>query len=73
MYTCGACQRVEVGHRLQAHHIIAHRGDPKLFFDLNNLQTLCVECHPDVEHWGYRTELDRDGYPVDPAHPFNRS
>ena len=28
-----------------ADHIIPHRGDVKLFFDLNNLQGLCKSCH----------------------------
>lgn len=26
-------------------HIIPHRGNKELFFDLNNLQILCKECH----------------------------
>lgn len=26
-------------------HVIAHNGDPKLFFDITNLQTLCHSCH----------------------------
>lgn len=28
-----------------ADHIKDHKGDPKLFFDLNNLQGLCKPCH----------------------------
>jgi 5-methylcytosine-specific restriction protein A len=28
-----------------ADHIIDHRGDLKLFWDINNLQGLCKECH----------------------------
>lgn len=28
-----------------ADHIKDHRGDPKLFYDLANLQGLCKECH----------------------------
>lgn len=26
-------------------HIIPHRGDPKLLYDENNLQSLCKSCH----------------------------
>jgi len=26
-------------------HIVKHEGDKTLFFDLNNLQTLCKRCH----------------------------
>lgn len=26
-------------------HIIPHRGEAKLFYDMTNLQTLCKECH----------------------------
>lgn len=26
-------------------HIVPHRGDPELFFDKNNLQSLCDSCH----------------------------
>ena len=26
-------------------HIVPHRGDPKLFWDPDNWQTLCKRCH----------------------------
>ncbi|MDD4570646.1 MAG: HNH endonuclease signature motif containing protein [Tepidanaerobacteraceae bacterium] len=26
-------------------HIKPHKGDVKLFFDINNLQSLCKTCH----------------------------
>lgn len=26
-------------------HITPHNGDPELFYDLDNLQSLCIECH----------------------------
>lgn len=26
-------------------HIVPHRGDTRLFFSTNNLQSMCVECH----------------------------
>ena len=26
-------------------HIVSHKGNEELFYDMNNLQTLCHECH----------------------------
>ena len=26
-------------------HIVPHRGDPKLFWDTDNWQALCKQCH----------------------------
>ena len=43
---CVECQKYS---RLTAakevDHIVAHKGDPNLFFDLKNLQGLCKRCH----------------------------
>jgi 5-methylcytosine-specific restriction endonuclease McrA len=76
MYTCQSCGRTEASHRLHAHHIVPHKGDPVLFFDINNIRTLCEDCHSteahQIEAFGYSLELDRDGLPIDPRHPFNR-
>jgi 5-methylcytosine-specific restriction endonuclease McrA len=47
-FTCQwpGCGRVEPDtSKLVADHIVPHRGDHRLFFDLNNLQTLCKDCH----------------------------
>jgi 5-methylcytosine-specific restriction protein A len=48
MFTCQrpAC-RALVGDtsQLVADHIVPHRGDPALFWDPANLQTLCKPCH----------------------------
>lgn len=56
-------------------HKVAHKGDEGLFFDINNLQTLCKSCHDGAkqyqEHHGYSKEHGTDGWPVDPKHPFN--
>lgn len=30
---------------LQVDHIIEFKNNPELFFDENNLQTLCINCH----------------------------
>ncbi len=31
--------------RLEVDHILPHNGNPKLFFNEANLQTLCKQCH----------------------------
>lgn len=49
------CQRVECGRvegdtsRLVCDHIRPHRGDEALFWDQDNLQTLCKPCHDKVK------------------------
>lgn len=57
------------------HHIKPHKGDLTLFFDLNNLQSVCKRHHDSdlqsAEARGYSTEIGTDGRPLDPAHPFN--
>lgn len=57
-------------------HIVAHKGDLKLFYDINNLQPLCQSCHnkikQGIEARGYDTAIDLDGFPIDPKHPANR-
>lgn len=46
LFTCQRCGLVEgdTG-RLVCDHINAHRGDARLFWDADNLQTLCMDCH----------------------------
>lgn len=55
-------------------HIKPHRGNPTLFFDQNNLQSLCKQCHDgskqSEERRGYVKGVDRDGRPLDPSHPW---
>ena len=57
-------------------HIRAHKGDPVLFHDPTNLQSLCKPCHDShkrsVEQHGYHGMVGDDGWPLDPAHPANR-
>lgn len=45
-YACRMCGRV-IGLKGEAavDHIKRHHGDAKLFWDINNLQTLCSPCH----------------------------
>jgi 5-methylcytosine-specific restriction enzyme A len=75
-YRCQSCGRTEHSSRLHAHHVVPHKGDPALFFDLSNITTLCEDCHNiearQVETIGYSLALGSDGLPLDPMHPFNR-
>ena len=77
------CQHNECGVHLQAgrrgpesavvHHLKAHQGNLELFFDLNNLQSVCKSCHDSAiqstEALGYDTRIGNDGWPTDPKHP----
>ena len=67
-------------------HVMAHGGDPVLFWDEGNWQGLCKRCHDSKtardgrwrrQSWGeqrYRRRhgCDIHGRPVDPEHPWNR-
>lgn len=60
-------------------HVVRHRGDPVIFFNPRNLQSLCKPCHDRFKaqieatglHAGYSNQKDADGYPIDPNHPAN--
>jgi 5-methylcytosine-specific restriction enzyme A len=58
-------------------HIIAHKGDEVLFYNRDNLQTLCKSCHDNGKQkediHGYSMEIGTDGWPVDQKHPFNKA
>lgn len=44
------CGRIEADtSQLVADHKRAHRGDPALFWDVTNLQTLCKTCHDSLK------------------------
>jgi len=57
-------------------HIIPHRGDKKLFWDVSNWQGLCTCCHDSVkakeEARGYAVGCGADGLPVDKNHVWNK-
>jgi 5-methylcytosine-specific restriction enzyme A len=42
-YTCTQCGRV--AHQLEVDHIVKHEGNPELFWNRQNLQALCTDCH----------------------------
>lgn len=56
-------------------HKVAHRGDPALFWDMNNWQALAKECHDSykqrLEKTGRMIGANEDGVPIDPAHHWN--
>lgn len=73
------CFCLEVGKTTEAKpvdHIVPHRGDPSLFYDPANLQSLCPPCHDtlkrQIESRGYHDRIGLDGFPSDPRHPFNQ-
>ena len=49
-------------------HIRPHKGDPDLFFDPSNLQSLCASCHSRhkqrEERGTARPAIGLDGYPI---------
>lgn len=70
MFTCQCCGRIEGDtSKLVADHIIPHRGDPALFWDMSNLQTLTKQCHDSnkqrLEKSGKtKTAYGIDGWPL---------
>lgn len=58
-----------------ANHNPPHRGDRRAFFH-GPLESTCKDCHDQAiqraEAEGFRRDVDPEGWPTDPAHPFNR-
>ncbi|MBK9704528.1 MAG: HNH endonuclease [Betaproteobacteria bacterium] len=57
-------------------HVVPHRGDQALFWDVGNWQPLCKPCHDgakqSLERGGKLRGCDTSGQPLDPTHPWNR-
>ncbi|MBI0021013.1 HNH endonuclease [Bartonella sp. W8097] len=50
MFTCAMCGRIEADtSKLVCDHIKPHRGNETLFYDENNLQCLCKQCHDSIK------------------------
>lgn len=58
-------------------HRTPHKGDRTLFFDPDNLESVCSPCHDGPiqreERAGFSPAVDAGGWPTDPKHPANRS
>jgi 5-methylcytosine-specific restriction endonuclease McrA len=67
---CEAQGRVELATIVD--HIKPHKGDEELFFDPDNLQSLCKTHHDSTkqreEHHGSAIGGDKKGYPLDQGH-----
>jgi len=82
LYTCQRCHCIVIeGNRHHpraaiANHKRPHKGDPELFFELTNVETVCKSCHDTriqrEEARGYTIGCDETGKPIDPNHPWNR-
>lgn len=73
---CRFCEeRGRVTQATVVDHIIPHRGDPELFRDETNWQSLCKTCHDSAkqaeERNGYNSATGLDGWPLDIHHPVN--
>lgn len=55
-------------------HYRPHKGDPVLFWDPDNLKSSCTACHNSIaaikDLTGIAPGCDRNGDPLDPAHPW---
>lgn len=55
------------------HHIIPHKGFIELFLNIENLISVCKQCHDGpiakAEHRGYMSDIGEDGWPTDQKHP----
>ena len=61
-FTCRLCGEVEADtSKLVGDHRVAHRGDPALFWDPDNIQCLCKPCHD-----GTKQSEERRGYTMRP-------
>jgi 5-methylcytosine-specific restriction protein A len=74
---CPFCDegRVRVRAATVVDHKVAHRGDPVLFWDPNNWQSMAKDCHDSykqrLEKSGRIAGANAAGIPVDPRHPWN--
>jgi 5-methylcytosine-specific restriction protein A len=76
-YLCRMCQEQDrVTQAKIVDHIRKHNGNEQLFFDPDNLQSLCKPHHDSTkqreEARGYVIGATADGRPRDPLHPWNQ-
>lgn len=72
---CAICGKPLCGRDAIVDHIVPHKGNWDLFWDVSNWQALCKKCHDShkqrQEHGGYIGGCDVSGMPTDPCHPWN--
>jgi 5-methylcytosine-specific restriction endonuclease McrA len=64
LFTCqmAGCGRIEPDtSKLVADHKVAHRGDERLFWDEQNLQCLCKDCHDRLKQSEERSSMQARG------------
>ena len=71
---CWADNRVTIA--VACDHIVPHKGDESLFWDIENLQSLCTIHHNAtkqiVENRNYIPGASVSGTPTDPQHHWNK-
>lgn len=80
-YRCQRCKVILTSGRSDprsaiVHHKQLHKGDLTLFYDTDNLEAVCWNCHSgaiqSAEALGYDRQVSEDGWPIDPKHPMVR-
>lgn len=62
LFTCQKCRRIGADtSKLVADHRRPHRGDDRLFWDADNLQCLCADCHDRVKQSEEQASLHTRG------------
>jgi len=71
---CAWCEKRGVTTAASIADHITPCGNDRNAFLTNPLQSLCTQCHNGKwasDRRGYRRDIGADGFPTDPAHPFN--
>ena len=72
---CAICGKPLRGRDAIVDHIVPHKGNWDLFWDVSNWQAWWKKCHDShkqrQEHGGYIGGCDVSGMPTDPCHPWN--
>lgn len=63
-----ACVRCGLTDGLEADHMVRLSEAPELAYDLDNLQTLCTECHDEKEREYQAQQLERREW-INPRYP----
>lgn len=73
---CRLCKQAErITPACIVDHIVPHKGDEVLFFDLDNTQSTCKPCHDgtkqSAERTGHERGCDAQGVPIDAKHHWH--